>query len=47
MSKLYTLAYEIICGGAPFTQTADDYDLSKEERKELRRIIKTKKEWLG
>jgi len=46
MSKLYTLAYEIVCGGAPFKQTADDNQLTKEERKNLREIIKAKKEWL-
>ncbi len=46
MSKLYTLAYEIVAGGAPFEQTADDNNLTADERKELRRIIKNRKEWM-
>lgn len=46
MSKLYTLAYEIVCGGAPFEQTADDNNLTADERTELRRIIRNRREWL-
>lgn len=46
MSKLYSLALEIIDGGAGFKQTADDNGLDKGERKELRRIIRDRRAWL-
>ena len=44
MSKLYELASEIVYGGASFSETAENNQLTKEERVELRRIIKNKKE---